>query len=77
MKANRETRKNQENSIQNNQMNIKLVNNHTLVVTIPGSNFKANDSVMIAGFPSPGMIGSIVCNHLIEQLDLHQIAYIH
>lgn len=77
MKANRETQKSQDNSIQNNQMNIKLANNHTRVVPIPRSNFKANNSVMIAGFPSPGMIGSIVCNQLIEQLGLHQIAYIH
>lgn len=77
MKANRETQKSQENSIQNDQMNIKLANDHTRVVPIPRSNFKANNSVMIAGFPSPGMIGSIVCNQLIEQLGLHQIAYIH
>ena len=40
--------------------------NYTKIVPIPKSHFEANNAVMIAGFPSPGMIGSIVCNHLIE-----------
>ena len=51
--------------------------NYTKIVPIPKSYFKANNAVLIAGFPGPGMIGSIVCNQLIEQLKLHQIAYIH
>lgn len=49
----------------------------TKIVHIPNSYFEPNNAVMIAGFPSPGLIGSIVSNHLIEQLELHQIAYIH
>jgi uncharacterized protein len=32
---------------------------------------------MISGFPSPGMIGSIVVEQLIEQIGMHQIAYVH
>lgn len=77
MKVNPKTQKSQENSIQYNQIDTQLETNHTHVVSIPGSNFKPNNSVLVAGFPSPGMIGSIVCNQLIEQLKLHQIAYIH
>ncbi len=75
MKVN--SKKSQENSIQYNPIDTQLETNHTHVVSIPGSNFKPNNSVLVAGFPSPGMIGSIVCNQLIEQLKLHQIAYIH
>ena len=77
MKVNRKTQKSQGKWIQNNKIDSRLETNHTRVVAIPGSNFKPNNSVLVAGFPSPGMIGSIVCNQLIEQLDLHQIAYIH
>lgn len=69
--------KGQQNSRINKQMKSQGAGNYTKIVPIPKSHFEANNAVMIAGFPSPGMIGSIVCNHLIEQLDLHQIGYIH
>jgi uncharacterized protein len=39
-------------------------------------NVVLNAPIMIAGFPDAGLIGSIAMNHLIEQLGLHQIAYI-
>lgn len=32
--------------------------------------------VLIAGFPDSGMIGSVSINHIIEQLKMHQIAYV-
>jgi uncharacterized protein len=51
--------------------------NSTRIVRDPDSTFQPNNAVMIAGFPSPGLIGSIACNHLIEQLQLHQIAFVH
>jgi uncharacterized protein len=39
-------------------------------------NIILNTPIMVAGFPDSGMVGSIAMNHLIEQLGLHQIAYI-
>lgn len=77
MKSNKQNQEIPENSIKNKQLDIQIPPNNTRIVTIPRSNFKTTNSVMVAGFPSPGMIGSIVCNQLIEQLDMHQIAYIH
>ncbi|HEY7776944.1 MAG TPA: PAC2 family protein [Nitrososphaeraceae archaeon] len=76
MKANREHQKGKL-ARKNRKINSKEAENDTKIFPIPKSHFKLNNAVMIAGFPSPGMIGSIVCNQLIEQLDLHQIAYIH
>jgi uncharacterized protein len=34
-----------------------------------------NNPVLIAGFPGPGLVGSISANYIIEQLHMHQIAY--
>ncbi len=48
------------------------------IIPIPSSShITINHAVMIAGFPSPGMIGSIVSEQLIEQIGMHQIAYVH
>ena len=33
-----------------------------------------NKPVLIAGFPDSGMIGSVTINHIIEQLEMHQVA---
>ena len=47
------------------------------IIPIPSSShIIINNAVMIAGFPSPGMIGSIVAEQLIEQIGMHQIAYV-
>jgi len=35
-----------------------------------------NRPVLIAGFPDTGLVGSITINHIIQQLDMHQIAFI-
>jgi predicted ATP-grasp superfamily ATP-dependent carboligase len=48
------------------------------IIPIPSSShIILNNAIMIAGFPSPGMIGSIVAEQLIEQIGMHQIAYVH
>lgn len=35
-----------------------------------------NDAVLIAGFPGPGLVGSMSANYIIEQQKMHQIAYV-
>jgi uncharacterized protein len=37
---------------------------------------KSNNTILIAGFPGPGLVGSIGANYIIEKLDMHQIACI-
>jgi uncharacterized protein len=66
-----------EKSKINHKMKNAEQSDSTKIVHDPNSYFQPNNAVMIAGFPSPGLIGSIACNHLIEQLKLHQIAFIH
>lgn len=68
---------------QENQVNCKNKNQvddeeFVRIIPIPSSShIIINNAVMIAGFPSPGMIGSIVAEQLIEQIGMHQIAYVH
>ena len=35
-----------------------------------------NEPILIAGFPGPGLVGSISTNYIIDKLDMHQIACI-
>jgi uncharacterized protein len=78
MKAQPRYQKSEINSREKDQLIRNFSDNFTHIVPVPSKHyFPANKSVMIAGFPSPGMIGSIVCAHLIEQLGMHQIAYVH
>src|ERR671925_1209813 len=35
-----------------------------------------NDAILIAGFPGPGLVGSMSANYIIEQQKMHQIAYV-
>jgi len=37
---------------------------------------KLNEAILIAGFPGPGLVGSISTNYIIEMLDMKQIACI-
>lgn len=41
------------------------------------SQIAINNALLIVAFPGPGMIGSIVSEQLIEQLRMHQVAYVH
>lgn len=70
--------KSKQNSKKKNNINCDLFDDYTQIVPIPSqSHFSIDNAAMISGFPGAGMIGSIVCAQLIEQLDMHQIAYIH
>ena len=75
MKANGGHQKGQEKT--KNKQNSQEADNNTKIFPVPKSYFRSNNAVMISGFPGAGMIGSIVCAQLIEQLDMHQIAYVH
>ena len=37
---------------------------------------RLNDAVMIAGFPGPGTAGAMSASYIIEQQEMHQIAYV-
>jgi uncharacterized protein len=49
---------------------------YTKVLPVPLRSLRLEKPVLIAGFPDSGMIGSITINHIIEQLKMHQIAYV-
>jgi|SRR5690606_12491887 len=49
---------------------------NTKILPVTNQNIVLERPVMIAGFPDSGMIGSVTINHIIEQLNMHQIAYI-
>lgn len=57
----------------------KIGNNveSTIIRSVERNNaIKLNDAVLIAGFPGPGLVGSIGASYIIEQQKMHQIAYI-
>jgi uncharacterized protein len=37
---------------------------------------RLNDAIMVAGFPGPGLVGSMSVSYIIEQAKMHQIGYI-
>lgn len=39
-------------------------------------NIRLNDAVLLAGFPGPGLVGSMSASYIIEQQKMHQIAYV-
>jgi PAC2 family len=36
---------------------------------------RLNDAIMIAGFPGPGLVGSMSVSYIIEQQKMHQIGF--
>lgn len=48
-----------------------------IISTPSSSNIVFKNPLMISSFPGPGMIGSIIAEELIDQLSMHQIAYLH
>ncbi len=60
-----------------NSNNLPVVSDgYTKVLPVTNRKIVLERPVMIAGFPDSGMIGSVTINHIIEQLNMHQIAYI-
>jgi uncharacterized protein len=58
-----------------NSNNLPVVSDgYTKVLPVPTCKIPLERPVLIAGFPDSGMIGSVTINHIIEQLNMHQIA---
>lgn len=51
-----------------------LSDGYTRVIPSPTTGIHLHRPILLAGFPDSGMIGSVTINHVIEQLDMHQIA---
>ncbi len=49
---------------------------HALISPLSSSKIVLKNPFVVAGFPDNSMVGSICINHLIEQLHLHQIAFV-
>jgi uncharacterized protein len=49
---------------------------HVKITPIPRAGIKLDRPIMIAGFADKGLVGSICINHIVEQLQMHQIGYI-
>jgi uncharacterized protein len=49
---------------------------YTKVLPVISRRLPLENPVLIAGFSDSGMIGSVTINHIIEQLRMHQIAYV-
>ncbi len=47
-----------------------------LVTPIGSARIKLDKPAVLAGFPDNGMVGSICINHIIEQMEMHQIAFV-
>ncbi len=48
----------------------------TIKLIPPNKAIRLNDAIMIAGFPGPGLVGSMSVSYIIEQAKMHQIGYI-
>jgi uncharacterized protein len=48
----------------------------TIQLISTSKTIRLNDAIMIAGFPGPGLVGSMSVSYIIEQQKMHQIGYI-
>ncbi|MDQ3961399.1 MAG: PAC2 family protein [Thermoproteota archaeon] len=48
----------------------------TIKLISTNKTIRLNDTIMIAGFPGPGLVGSMSVSYIIEQQKMHQIGYI-
>jgi len=48
----------------------------TIRPVVKSQNLVLNDAILIAGFPGPGLVGSMGVSYIIEQQKMHQIAYV-
>jgi uncharacterized protein len=49
---------------------------HAYVTPIGSVKIKLQKPTVLAGFPDNGMVGSICINHVIEQMEMHQVAFV-
>jgi uncharacterized protein len=48
----------------------------TIKLNSANKTIRLNDAIMVAGFPGPGLVGSMSVSYIIEQAKMHQIGYI-
>ncbi|MDQ3999040.1 MAG: PAC2 family protein, partial [Thermoproteota archaeon] len=48
----------------------------TIKLISTNKTIRLDDAIMIAGFPGPGLVGSMSVSYIIEQQKMHQIGYI-
>ena len=48
----------------------------TIKLISANQTIKLNDAIMVAGFPGPGLVGSMSVSYIIEQQKMHQIGYV-
>ncbi len=63
-------------SSSNNTNNSGNVERTTVKLISANKTIRLNDAIMIAGFPGPGLVGSMSVSYIIEQAKMHQIGYI-
>jgi uncharacterized protein len=68
MISDRETDNNDDSSNIERTTTIKLISKNEAI--------KLKDAIMVAGFPGPGLVGSISVSYIIEQQKMHQIGYV-
>jgi uncharacterized protein len=53
-----------------------IIEKTTIKLISANKMIRLNDAIMIAGFPGPGLVGSMSVSYIIEQAKMHQIGYI-
>ena len=66
MMTDKETGNNSNSNIE--RTTIKLISRNDTI--------RLNDAIMVAGFPGPGLVGSISVSYIIEKQKMHQIGYV-
>lgn len=61
---------------QSNQSSTTTIDAHTRILPVKRDQIKLDKPILIVGFPDNGMVGSICINYIIEQLAMHQIAFV-
>jgi uncharacterized protein len=59
-----------------NSSNNSSIERTTIKLISRNDTIRLNDAIMVAGFPGPGLVGSISVSYIIEQQKMHQIGYV-
>ena len=68
MMTDKETGNNSNSNSNIERTTIKLISRNDTI--------RLNDAIMVAGFPGPGLVGSISVSYIIEKQKMHQIGYV-
>jgi uncharacterized protein len=62
--------------IESDRQSSDSIEKTTIKLISANKTIRLNDAIMIAGFPGPGLVGSMSVSYIIEQAKMHQIGYI-